>query len=227
MAENVGQLGGAPKKRAKDFAEVRDWPGYFEVMVGTPARETLLKALEGFEEDERKADGGESPAGRQWYAVDLACGEGRDTLELLRRGWRVLAIDGHPKAFEHLLPRVSEDERGRLETRLCDFRTVQLPACDLVNCSFSLPFCEPEDFPALWGKIVEAIRPGGRFAGQFFGDRDDWAKLPDRTHHTRSEVEGLLAGFNVEMLAEDEKREDSSVANPKHWHVFHVVARKR
>ncbi len=118
-------------------------------------------------------------------AVDLACGEGRDTLELLRRGWRVIAIEEHPRGFELLLPRVPSEQRGLLETRTGTFRTLELPATDLLNASFCLPFCAPADFPALWRTIVQAIRPGGRFAGQLFGDRDSWAVLPDRTHpHT-------------------------------------------
>src|SRR5690606_9488546 len=110
MAPTVSQPGEAPKKRAKDFAEVRDWPGYFAVMVGTPARDTLLKALGAFD-----ADSPAHPPTTQSspFAIDLGCGEGRDTLELLRRGWRVLAIDGHPQAFDHLLPRVAPEYRGR------------------------------------------------------------------------------------------------------------------
>ncbi|MEJ1932020.1 class I SAM-dependent methyltransferase [Nostoc sp. NIES-2111] len=33
------------------------------------------------------------------FAVDLGCGDGRDTVELLRRGWRVLGIDGAQEAI--------------------------------------------------------------------------------------------------------------------------------
>src|SRR5690606_3661669 len=77
----------APKK-AEHYAEKRDWPGYFEVVLGKPARETLVDALARFERD------GAAPG----FAIDLGCGEGRDSAELLRRGWRVLAIDGHESA---------------------------------------------------------------------------------------------------------------------------------
>ncbi|MGQ9869558.1 hypothetical protein [Leptodesmis sp.] len=38
-------------------------------------------------------------------AVDLGCGDGRDTVELLRRDWQVLAIDGEPQAIARLLER--------------------------------------------------------------------------------------------------------------------------
>ncbi|HKW53315.1 MAG TPA: class I SAM-dependent methyltransferase, partial [Stellaceae bacterium] len=58
-----------------------DWDEYYERVAGRPPRPTLLAALERF-----GAEGGQS-------ALDLGCGDGRDTIELLRRGWRVLAID--------------------------------------------------------------------------------------------------------------------------------------
>lgn len=202
--------------RAQDFAEIRDWPGYFGSVLGKPARETLLAALDSFEREGRKPG----------LAVDLGAGEGRDTLELLRRGWRVLATDGHPEAFGHLWPRVPPEQRDLLTTEEASFADTRIPPCDLVNASFALPFCEPRDFAGLWNRIVAAIRPGGRFAGQLFGDRDSWAALPDRSHQTREEVDRMLAGFEVEMLKVEEKDETPDVRKPKHWHVFHVVARK-
>ena len=206
-----------PPLRAQDFAEVRDWPGYFGAVLGKPPRETLIAALEAFEKEGRKPG----------LAVDLGAGEGRDTLELLKRGWRVVAIDGSPDAFGLLWPRVPEGQRSLLTTEEATFADTQLPECDLLNASFALPFCEPRDFGTLWGKIVAAIRPGGRFAGQFFGDRDSWAALPDRSHQSREELDRLLAGFEVEMMKVEEKDESPDVRKPKHWHVFHVVARKK
>jgi len=205
-----------PPKRAQDYAAVRDWPGYFKEVLGKPARETLVAALESFERE------GRSPG----LAVDLGAGEGRDTLELLRRGWRVVATDGNPDAFDFLWPRVPEDQRERLTTQEAPFAAMQIPPCDLVNASFALPFCERKDLPELWRKIVAAIRPGGRFSGQLFGDRDSWAILPDRTHQSRAEAEAMFRGFAFEMFKEEEKDETPEVRNPKHWHVFHIVASK-
>ena len=65
------------------------WGRYYEVAKGGAPRETLRLALDLFE-----SEGGEG----ERLAVDLGCGEGRDTLELLRRGWRVLAIDDEREA---------------------------------------------------------------------------------------------------------------------------------
>jgi len=203
--------------RAQDYSEAEDWPGYFGAVLGKPPRETLVAALDSFAR-EGFATG---------LAVDIAAGEGRDTLELLGRGWRVVATDGHPHAFSLLWPRVPEALKPLLRTVEVDFETMDIPDCDLANASFALPFCPPRHFPALWTRIVGAIRSGGRFAGQFFGDRDSWASIPGRTHHSRDEVSRLLEGFEIEMMREEERDEEPGPRKPKHWQLFHVVAKKR
>jgi membrane dipeptidase len=188
----------------------RPWRRYFEA-AGDEPRETLLDALRRF------------PA--PGLAVDLGAGTGRDTAELLRRGWRVVAIDGEQEAIDRLRERVDADG-SRLETRVARFEDAELPACDLVNSSFALPFCEPEHFDEVWRRIVAALPPGGRFAGQLFGERDDWAGTGVTTL-TRERVRELLAPFEVERLDEIDADGKTAVGAEKHWHLFHVVARKR
>ncbi len=208
---------GLPPMKSQDYSEAEDWPGYFESVLGKGARETLVAALDSFAREDIT----------EGLAIDIAAGEGRDTLELLERGWRVVATDGHPDSFRLLLPRVRTELKPRLTTVEVDFAEMQVPDCELVNASFALPFCKPAHFPSLWSRIVTAIRPGGRFAGQFFGDRDTWASLPGRTHHSREEVLELLKGFDIELLNEEEKDDPPELRKPKHWQIFHVVAKKR
>jgi SAM-dependent methyltransferase len=195
-----------------------DWARYYAASGDDP-RDTLLDALRRF---------GDEGADRR-LAVDLGCGTGRDTAALLRLGWRVLAIDGEPGAIERLLarPDLGDAERARLETRVARFEDASWPDADLVNSSFALPFCAPEAFPALWRRLVASLRPGGRFSGQLFGDRDGWSEEPEMTFLTRAEVEALLEGFELERLDEVEEDGKTAVGEPKHWHVFHVVARRR
>lgn len=206
-----------PPMTAQDYSEANDWPRYFGAVLGNAARETLVTAVDRFAQ-EGVTDG---------FAVDLAAGEGRDTLELLRRGWRVVATDNHPEAFTHLWPRVPEALHARLSTLEVEFSETQIPTCDLVNASYALPFCESCYFDGLWNGIVAAIRPGGRFAGQFFGKRDSWASLPGRTHHSKGEVLQLMKSFEIEMMDEEESDDAPDVRSPKHWQLFHVVAKKR
>jgi SAM-dependent methyltransferase len=202
------------------------WSCYYEA-AGDAPRETLLFALDRFD-DEREPG----------FAVDLGCGTGRDTVEILRRGWRVLAIDAQDEAVPRLLARGDlGDGRERLETLVGSFLDVTWPDADLVTSSFSLPFCPPDAFDSLWARVVSSLRPGGRFCGQLFGVRDAWATRDPAGHgqaptasmtfHTRGRVDELLAGFDVELLDEVEEDGRTAVGDPKHWHLFHVVARKR
>ncbi len=207
---------GLPPMGAQDYSEIEDWPGYFNAVLGKGARDTLIAALNSFEQE----------GFYNGFAVDLAAGEGRDSLELLSRSWKVLATDNHPEAFPYLWARVPEVLKPLLTTTEVDFNDMKFPDCDMVNASFALPFCEPRHFEGLWNKIVASIRPGGRFAGQFFGSRDTWASLPNRSHHSRQEVLKLLEGFSIEMIREEERDDPPELRNPKHWQIFHIVAKK-
>lgn len=196
-----------------------DWTRFYDA-VGSEPRATLLEALRRFEGEEREP--------RNRLAVDLGCGTGQDTVELVRRGWHVLAVDGQAEAIDRLRALdLSEGERGRLETRVSRFETVEWPPADLVNSSFALPFCPPGDFQAVWERIVHSLRSGGRFSGHLFGDRDEWSDEDDMTFQTRAEAAALLSRLEVELFDEVEEDGSTAVGEQKHWHLFHVVARRR
>jgi tellurite methyltransferase len=214
--QDKSKKSGLPPMGAQDFSEIEDWTGYFNAVLGKGARDTLIAALDSFEQEEFY----------NGFAVDLAAGEGRDSLELLSRNWRVLATDNHPEAFSYLWARVPEKLKPQLTTKEVNFCDMKFPVCDMVNASFALPFCEPQHFEVLWNKIVASIRPGGRFAGQFFGTRDTWASLPNRSHQSLEEVLDLLEGFSIEMMREEERDDPPELRKPKHWQIFHVVAKK-
>ena len=194
-----------------------DWAKYYEA-VGLEPRTTLVEALRRFDEE----------GSRERFAVDLGCGTGGDTVELLRRGWHVLALDGQAEAINRLRALgLSEDERNRLETCVSRFETAEWPPADLVNASFALPFCPPGDFPAVWERIEQSLHSGGRFSGHLFGDRDEWSDEDDMTFQTRAEADALLSRLEVELFDEVEEDGSTAVGEQKHWHLFHVVARRR
>jgi tellurite methyltransferase len=194
-----------------------DWAAYYTKTGTRPPRKTLIFALDRFDRE-----GGPENA----FAADLGSGSGRDTIEILRRGWPVLAIDSAPEAIEQLLARPDLPEGARIETQNLRYEDMTLPPCDLVNAAFSLPLCPKDAFPAVWAKILGALRPGGRFSGQLYGDRDSWAGDPTTTHFTRAEVDALLSGLEVEMFDEEEDDSVTPRGVAKHWHIFHLVARK-
>lgn len=191
-----------------------EWSRYYDA-AGDDARPTLRIAADLFESE------GRDPG----FAVDLGCGTGRDTIELLRRGWRVLAVDGEPSAIARL--RAAAPETDRLTTEVVRFEEARWPPADLVNSSYGLPFCPPEAFGALWDRIVDSLSSGGRFSGQLFGERDAWAGEEGMTFVKRSDAERLLEDFELERFDEVEEDGRTAVGDAKHWHLFHVVARKR
>ena len=164
------------------------------------------------------------------FMVDLGAGDGRDTVPALERGWRVLATDGNDDGLRRLRGRpecASAIEREDLEARLIDFESIEIPPARLINASFSLPFCPPGSFDRLWARIDAALPGGGRFAGQLFGDRHSWASIPDRTHLPRERALALFEGYVLEMLREEDRPSADPGAPGMHWHLFHIVARKR
>jgi tellurite methyltransferase len=189
------------------------WPSYYDAAKDHTPRPTLLAALDAW---------GGSPG----FALDLGCGSGRDTLTLLAHGWRVHAIDAEQDAFARIERSVPATQRERLTCALGRFEAVDLPKADLANASFSLPFCEPGAFPGLWRSLASTLQPGGLFAGHLFGEHDTWSARAEMTILSRPEVERLLDGWDVIDLRETEWDGATALGEPKHWHLFEIVARR-
>jgi tellurite methyltransferase len=198
-----------------------DWPAYYAVTAGRPAWRTVVAAADLFE-----ADGAPSTPLLSGFAVDLGCGAGRDTRELLRRGWRVLAIDRESAAIEALRAATPTDDLPRLETLVADLAVVEIPPADLVNASISLPFLPEEALHRTLARALAAVRPGGRFATMLFGDRDESASEPGMTCPSADTVRAALAGFTIEDWVDREEDGQTALGEPHHWHSIEVVARR-
>lgn len=192
------------------------WETYYANVKGREPRDLLVDVVKRF---------GSAPTIRTHRAIDLGCGDGTETAFLLANGWQVLAIDSEPGAFTHLKAKIPSSAHERLQTQVAPFEKVALSPVDLIYAGFSVPFCHPHSFDALWQKIIDNLTPSGRFAGQFFGVRDTWATNTDMTFLTLEQVQALLVGLEVEYFQEEEE-DGRSTIGPKHWHLFHVIARK-
>jgi tellurite methyltransferase len=191
-----------------------DWIGYYDAQGERQPRDLLLRAITSFEQE-----------GRTGGAVDLGCGTGSDTAELIARGWDVIAIDGQEEAIRRLREKVDLRTDSRLRTVVSNMEDVTFAPADLVFASYSLPFCRPDAFPTLWERLRSCLRPGGRFAGELFGDRDSWASEPEMTFHDAAAARVLFDGLDIEVF-EEEEEDAEGWDELKHWHVFHAIARK-
>ncbi len=102
---------------------------------------------------------------------------------------------------------------------------LRFPKADLIYASFSLPFCPRGEFPGVWENIRQALVPGGHFAGQLFGSRDEWVGERPLVFHTLRQARALTRGYRVDMFRETEE-EGLSFSGRKHWHFFDLILEK-
>lgn len=214
------------ESRAFDDADAAD---FLEASADWPPRATLMAALSHLAEPSSAVPGAEAPR-----AVDLGCGAGTEAIELLRRGWVVDAIDGHAACLEFTRRRAeAAGTAERLRTTRSAFEELSLPprTYAIAHAGFSIPFCRAASFDRLWSVVTESVRPGGCFAGQFFGVREPLilAAAPGSVvFHDRDSIQRLLGprnrpswrALNVEEV---DRPGRGPRGEPKHWHVFHVL----
>lgn len=196
-----------------------EWTIYYKVVPNDKPKETLLKALELFEEKFDEAS--------DKTAIDLGCGHGPDTLELLKRGWTVTAIDNQKEGLEIIKGLILPEWSERLQLQRSGFEGLKLNKVPFINASLCLPFCKPEFFKDLWDEIVNSIQSGGRFAGHLFGVHDSWAVYENMTFHTQSDMDKMFERFDIEYFNEFEQDGFAAGGYPKHWHLYEIVARKK
>ena len=159
----------------------------------------------------------------KFFAADLGCGSGIDTLAMLDKGWNVLATDIDEHSIELLKKHACDN---RLKVAIQSFEELSLPSLDLVNASMALPFCSPSHFPACWDNITQSIKTHGIFCGHFFGINDSWAQRPGMNFISRKDFNILFQKFELLWTEEIEKDGKTISGATKHWHIFSVVARK-
>lgn len=97
-------------------------------------------------------------------AIDLGCGDGRNSLWLLENGYRVTAIDTSSVGLEKLKGFATDRNiRHSLVTRLESVIDIDIPsACfDLVVASTLLCHLSRSDADSILGRAKAALRPGG------------------------------------------------------------------
>ncbi len=198
----------------KNLTSQWNWDIYYKSIDNPAPRETLVKALNFFGD-------------YTGFAIDLGCGNGMDTIELLKRGWEVLAIDKSQEGLSIIENNTNLLYKSKLTTKQASFEGVNLPEADFINASLSLPFCQPEYFGRIWEQINVSLGIKGRFAGNLFGEHDEWTKYSNMTFHTKEQVHNLFKEFEIEFFYEYNGDGKVTGGASKHWHYYQVVAKKK
>lgn len=198
-----------------------NWIDYYQITKTiTRPRKTLIKAIEIFDRENHCAI--------TKSAIDLGCGSGTDTVELLKYDWSVLAVDAQAAAITSLLSSCPQTLQANLRTKIASFESLSfLPKSQLINASYSLPFLRPEHFYNFWNIIIEAIHPGGVFSGIFFGMNDSWNTRSHMTFLSGTVLNNLLDSFDIKFFEEQENDETDALGSVKHSHKYFIVAKKR
>lgn len=198
---------------ASSFADnFSSWYDYAERAQKSPPRPLLVEAV-GFVTN-RDA------------ALDIGAGALNDSRFLLDAGFAaVTALDAEPvaQATADSLP------ADRFRYVISSFESFDFPvaALDLLNAQYALPFIRGDAFERVFAAIIASLKPGGIVTGQFFGDRDDWVGTPNMTFHSEAEARSLLAPLAVlSFREEDDPNSQTLSGKPKHWHLFHFIARR-
>ena len=188
-----------------------DWGRFYSFTKDSPPWPLLVRAA--------------ALARKNGRALDLGAGAGRDTRYLLGQGFQVTAVDAEPRSVA-LLAALHD---AHLRTVRSSFEGFDFTVAtyDLISAQFSLPFTPKDRFAGMFARLKAALAPGGIFAGQLFGMHDQW-NTPDNTmtFHTHAEAESLLSDLETIELTEEDADGHTADGSPKHWHVFHILARK-
>lgn len=200
---------------AGDATAPSEWAGFHKAALARPARELLRRTLGCFQVEQR-------PPG---VAVDVGCGSGPDSFEMLQRGWTVHALDADAAALQMLEQAVPAEWRARLHLHAQRLEDFDFPACDLIWSSWTLPFCPREAWPAFWQRALAALNPGGRIAGDLFGDQHAFASEPDVMLVSEGEARAALQSLQLEAF-DIENGYRPSGGQITRWHAFGFAARK-
>lgn len=188
------------------------WKEYVEKTEDKPPRPLLVEALRYVDEKEN--------------ALDLGAGALNDSKHLIEIGFKnVVAVD-MDNASSEKAKEISFGGFSFVQSRYVDFAFPE-EKYDLVNAQYALPFNPPDTFNEVLEKIIQSLKKGGVFVGQFFGDRDSWnVRESGKTFHTLDEAKKMLSNLRMVEFREEEMDGKTARGTPKHWHVFHFIAIK-
>src|SRR6266699_283415 len=174
-------------------------------------------------------------------ALDLGCGEGRNSLLLARYGYHVHAIDSSSQGIQKLEKYAHSQGLDNIDCEVADVRTVQLKPnfYDAIVAVTVLDHITEDEGKKVAEAIIEALKPGGFVFIESFTVHDPAARTVTRENETISETasfvqhffnEGELAAWFSQLetvLYEEVMKYDDSHGEPHYHGLAMLISRKR
>jgi SAM-dependent methyltransferase len=168
-------------------------------------------------------------------ALDLGCGAGYSSTELLQSGWSVRAVDKLPQSIRLLQKLANLLDKTWLETKqlttvLATIEDYEFPTgVNLIIVSDVLPYCNPTQLRKIWDKIYSALDDeNGWVVGSFFvrGGKGEFLWLMEGAWFIKDpdEVSHLLNAMSFEVI---ECRRRPKPEDPIPSAVIEFCARKK
>lgn len=160
-------------------------------------------------------------------AIDVGCGQGRNTLWLASKGFQVVALDNSRSAIE-TLKKAAKAQNLKIDIRLADIRSFDFGTekFDLVLIQTTLNHLEHNYIPAVCEKIMKSLAPKGLIYCVSFTKDDPGfkcnAERPSECSRTvkyyfsTGELQRLFSGLEILKCEEYMKLDDSH--GPPHYH---------
>lgn len=169
--------------------------------------------------------------GRGQAVLDVACGEGRNSVWLARQGCDVTGIDVSPLALQKAR-RLAEEQAVSVTFEQADIRTFDWGGerFDAIVCIF-IQFAAPADRERLFTGFLDTLKPGGIVVLQGYTPRQLEYRTGgpgDLSHlYTRDLLEAAFGAFEILLLEERDDVLDEGTKHVGRSALIDLVARKR
>ena len=188
------------------------WKKYIEKTSTNKPRALLVEAL--------------PYVGSREAVLDLGAGALVDSKYLLSQGFKkVIAVDDD-LAAEEKSQEIKDTHFSFVKTKFENY-TYPPETYDLINGQYAFSFIQPDQFFDVMSDVFGSLKKNGIITGQIFGDRDGWnVSGSGKSFLTRQQFDKLFSTFSIIKIHEEEKDDKTALGKPKHWHLFHFIAKK-
>lgn len=160
-------------------------------------------------------------------AMDLGCGVSNETVELVKLGSLVYAIDMHSSALEILKSRV-EGLSGTLKAQAIRFEDIEVwPNVDFFYSALAIPFCKENSFAEVVKNSLKTVNSGGIYAAIFLGSEDEWVCSRKVTGITLEDLKSYFNDFDILKATEKQFKGATASGDEKNWHLIDIIARRK